>query len=121
MVATEFASNWIDGSALSARTVVDRAGWRVSIRALSCDAASIRSVLVPRKGGRFTVVVNGALDPTLDEIDWLIAHEIAHSLFYTSADIPQRRFRWQHEEEEFCDEFASALQSEFGLHTTVAA
>lgn len=76
------------------------------------------ALLIPRADGQFSIVVDPipkaetslSVDIIRHRNRFRIAHEIGHSFFYDRSFSPPRRLtRPSAEEEEFCDEFASAL------------
>lgn len=76
------------------------------------------ALLIPRPDGQFSIVVDPipktetslSVDIIRHRNRFRIAHEIGHSFFYDRSTSPPRRLtRPSAEEEEFCDEFASAL------------
>jgi len=95
-----------------ARTASEAAtcmGWRTKRRALAEGGSSIRSLLIPMLGGGFSIVVNDEHCPSDDEVEWLVAHEFAHSLFYTGREPPCRIVAHTPQEEVFCDRFADCV------------
>ncbi len=92
-------------------------GWPVAAEALGAAEGSHQAMLIPRLAGGFTVLVDPDLTP--DERGRgarpahvqraRLAHELAHSFFYSDGVPPTRLMRWAPDEEVFCDRFASAV------------
>jgi hypothetical protein len=92
--------------ATTADEAVNQLGWPVRVRDMAEAGTTIRSLLVPLLSGGFSIVVNGEHQPTESRILWLVAHEFAHSLFYTGQAPPRRIITHTPQEEDFCDRFA---------------
>ncbi len=98
-------------------------GWPVVTEVLGAGSGSHRAMLIPRFGGGFTTVVDPELTP--EEIASSVhpvavrrsrlAHELAHSFFYSDGAPPRRLLRLSADEENACDWFAAALQGLGGL------
>lgn len=75
----------------------------------------INAMLVPRERGGFTICLSRNLTRSQRAglnapLDFLVAHEMAHTFFYDRCARPHRRFVAQSSEEEaFCDSFARHL------------
>lgn len=92
-------------------------GWPVVSESLGASKGSHRAMLIPRLGGGFTAVVdpgltpeeaaNGAHPGTVRRAR--LAHELAHSFFYTDGAPPRRLLRLTPSEERACDSFAASL------------
>lgn len=85
---------------------VECLGWPVRTRRLSEAGSTIQSLLVPRLGGGFSIVLNADHNLTDSKTHWLMAHEFAHSLFYYGQTPPRRIIPHSPQEEDFCDAFA---------------
>lgn len=81
-------------------------GWTLEVRPTGYEDSPIESLLIPRDHGGFHVVVDQRRRPSKARVEWLIAHEIAHSLFFLLNSPPRRTVRWTPEEETFCDDLA---------------
>ncbi len=88
------------------REIVSSLGWTWEFSPMTHGPSAIRSLLMPRGAGGFHIVVDARRRPGSPEVDWLLWHELAHSLFFTSGTPPARRFPWNPSEETFCDHFA---------------
>lgn len=84
-------------------------GWHATIEDVSQEPSTLRSVLVPMSDGGFTAVINAQRRPSAAEVDWLLAHEYAHTFFYSQGSPPQRTVRHSDVEERACDQFADAF------------
>lgn len=84
-------------------------GWDARLEPIGRRLSTLRSILVPMRSGGFTAVVNARRRPTDAEIDWLLAHEYAHTFFYLQGEPPHRAVRHTAREEEACDRFADAF------------
>jgi len=92
-------------------------GWGIEDEVLEASAGSTRAMLIPRRFGGFTALIDP--NPTPAELrqglskEWIrrgrIAHELAHTFFYKHGAPPRRRFRVVPAEEHFCDAFAEAV------------
>jgi hypothetical protein len=105
-VTAFWADEW---SVVSPGDAVLAAGWQVKRRRFAADARDVRSLLIPRLQGGFSILVNSSRELTGNETDWLIAHEYAHSLFYRPGDPPARIIRPSVDEEGFCDRVADRI------------
>lgn len=84
-------------------------GWRVRVRPVSRPSSGLRAILVPLVIGGFSVVVNAQHDPTAERVEWLLAHEFAHTLFFVEGAPPRRCVPYTRDEEWMCDAFADAF------------
>lgn len=85
-------------------TALGRRKWRLSIRPFAAESRRIRALLVPLGTQGFVVSVNTAVVTTSAEREWVIAHELAHSLFFAANG--RRTLPWSADEERFCDSVA---------------
>lgn len=102
---------------LDPEAVFDALGWPVVAEPLGAVDGSHQAMLIPRLAGGFTVLVDPDLTP--DERGRgarpanvkraRLAHELAHSFFYSDGAPSTRLMRWAPGEEVFCDRFASAI------------
>jgi hypothetical protein len=83
-----------------------RRGWDLVFRPLGDEGSTIRSLLVPRGNAQFRAVITSRHPYDQDGIDWLLAHEYAHSLFFVDEAKSRRLVPWVEAEEVFCDAFA---------------
>lgn len=87
----------------------------INIRVGEIEGSDIKALLLPRSHGGFFVIIRESMilghDPKIGNfrVRFLVAHEIAHSLFYAPGAPPKRVFRYTPEEEQFCDDFARVL------------
>lgn len=92
-------------------------GWSLRSERMDASIGGVRALLIPLRRGGFTLVVDP--DPSPDELKrgvppnviraWRIAHELAHTFFYSLGSPPRRRIPLSDAEEHFCDAVASAL------------
>lgn len=100
------------------------AGAQIHQTTLGAERGGLQGMLVPLDGDRFRIAIDpsprggwGDVDPELQRVvaarrgRFLVAHELAHTLFYRrSAGVPHRSLdRGGTAEEEFSDEFGRAL------------
>ena len=83
-----------------------RRGWEVVFQPLGDEASAIRSLLVPKGSGQFRVVITSRCAYEPERVEWLVAHEYAHSLFFVDHGKARRLVPWVEAEEAFCDAFA---------------
>jgi hypothetical protein len=94
-------------------------GWQVRVEQLGARVGGQQAALLPRWGGGFTVLVDPDLTPAersgnADPVivaRFRVAHELAHTLFYSETAPPRRAVALSPQEEGFCDAFAWALVS----------
>lgn len=97
--------------------VCERFGWVVRLDRLDARTGGQQAALLPRWEGGFTLVVDPDLTPierhanaeTADVLRLRVAHELAHTLFYSETAPPRRAIPASRAEEDFCDAFAWAL------------
>lgn len=85
------------------------AGWELTVKEFENPQSTLRSILVPRFGGGFRAVVNGRFRPADAEVEWLAAHEFAHTFFYRDGAPPRRVVAHSLSEERCCDAFADSF------------
>lgn len=98
-------------------------GWPIVSETLGSARGSHRAMLIPRSGGGFTAVVDPELTAEEDASGahpmavrrFRLAHELAHSFFYSDGAPPKRLVRLSADEENACDWFAAALEEPNGL------
>ena len=100
---------WNNGRLLDPAIVLANRNWSMLLRDFG-PRSQVDSLLIPQRGGKFGVAINRRRAPSAPFAQWLIAHELAHAMFYDRADPPQRMFRWTPNEERFCDRFADEYQ-----------
>lgn len=125
-VAREARRAWglHQASRLDLDRICDRLGIEVSVLSMGAPGGGMQGLLIPRRGGGFRIEVdpeptNGweSVAPPLYETlkrhrkRFLIAHELAHTLFFEDryADRPRRVVFDSPQQEIFCDELARAL------------
>jgi hypothetical protein len=92
-------------------------GWRVRVEEIEAVTGGQQALLLPRRSGGFTAVVDPRPTP-LERASHVpaqrlrrarLAHEFAHSFFYTGGSPPRRSAPPTPAEERFCDAFAEAI------------
>ncbi len=97
--------------------VCERFGWRIRVERLGARTGGQQAALLPRWAGGFTLLVDPDLTPaersanaeTAEAMRFRVAHELAHTLFYSETAPPRRAIPASRAEEDFCDAFARAL------------
>jgi hypothetical protein len=92
-------------------------GSAVRTTSLSAGTGGHQALLIPRSCGGFTVYVDSRLTPAERRAGISparirrarLAHEFAHTFFYTDGAPPRRRAPVRAAEERFCDTFAAAV------------
>jgi hypothetical protein len=110
---TQLAEALHDGSPSA---LVRTLGWRLDIVPIGTADSTIQSVLVPLRDGSFSIVLNANRRWSREQTLWLMAHEMAHSLFYSDGAPPRRIGPNTTSEEEFCDRFADLLMDGVASH-----
>lgn len=95
--------------ACSIRACYDHHGWPVRVRPLCEEPSTLRAVLSSLLSGGFSVVVNEQHQPDREQVEWLLAHEFAHTFFFTDDHVPRRCVPYTQREEVLCDAFADAF------------
>ena len=91
----------------TAREAANQLDWTIEVRQLLTPSSKIRSLLFAEPTGGFSIVINAQHRPSVNRQEWLIAHEFAHSLFFSPHYPPRRIISHSEEEEAFCDAFAN--------------
>lgn len=91
-------------------------GWIVEARPFR-EGSSLRALLTPLDSGIFAVDINSNYDLNDKTVDWLVCHELGHSLFYRWKEDGQasRNAYGGIEEERFCSRLADKLIGRIAL------
>ena len=87
---------------------VAHAGWEVHLRPLRALEGGVEAYTVPSEKCGFTFVVDPRVTDTAT-VEFRLAHEVGHTLFYRPGHPPTRSRPPSLAEEAFCDAFAAAL------------
>ena len=102
--------------------VFNYTGWSVvTDKPLADRPTRLDAILIPMFDGGFRVLINPTPIGRPPSTDWLLAHEYAHTLFYSPGAPPTRSFRHTAAEEEFCDRFATTFTGVAGRSRDEAA
>jgi len=115
-IAAQVKARWSAGPRTCRQQIIDT-GWTVLIQQLNAAHDGLKALLLPRRCGGFTFIVDPTPTPaeraagitSADVIEWRLAHEYAHTFYYRHTPITRRSGAPQVSEELFCDAFATSM------------
>lgn len=105
------------GRGIDLARVCSQLGWTIREERLGAAEGGQQAALLPRTSGGFTILIDPDLTPAeaaaekdIEAVERIrLAHELAHTLFYSETTPPRRGMETSPREEDFCDAFADAV------------
>lgn len=118
-------NGWQEHDRADLVSFIEFMGWQIKLEKLNAEKNGLSGLLFPQPDGGFTIIIDPfpySLDEPsvllweMPEVRFILAHEIAHTTFYTPGSPPYRSGQGRSTlslpnpaEELFCDRFAASL------------